>query len=117
MKDEHSYIKIERTSMGPIQTGDGKNLLLKNPKLGLVLALVCAGSMWFYVSRILVPYQARTPGPRTAAWKSVGLNPRWLGSRELLHHRNPYSREVDTRNSGGVLRARELDAKPPGRSH
>jgi glycosyl transferase family 87 len=89
--------------------------LLKNPKLGLVLALVCAGSMWFYVSRILVPYQrADSVAHERPRGNLSDLYPRWLGSRELLlHHRNPYSREVTREIQVGYY-GRELDASRPG---
>ena len=88
--------------------------MLKNPKLGLVLALVCAGSMWFYVSRILVPYQrADAVAHQRPRGNLSDLYPRWLGSRELLlHHRNPYSREVTREIQVGYY-GRELDASRP----
>ena len=88
--------------------------MLKNPKLGLVLALVCAGSMWFYVSRILVPYQrADAVAHERPRGNLSDLYPRWLGSRELLlHHRNPYSREVTREIQVGYY-GRELDASRP----
>jgi len=70
--------------------------LWKNPKFGLLLALVMAASMWFYVQRILVPYQI---ADATVHGRPRGilsdLYPRWVGARELLvNHRDPYSAEV-----------------------
>src|SRR5579862_9857352 len=70
--------------------------LLKNPRLGVLLALLLTGSMWFYVQKVLAPHQ------RTEAaihgWPRGNLSdlyPRWLGARELLlHHRDPYSAEI-----------------------
>jgi hypothetical protein len=65
-------------------------------KLVLLLSLLFAGSMWFYVRYILVAQQvadsARDDRPRGIL---SDLYPRWLGAREvLLHGRNPYSPEV-----------------------
>jgi len=67
-----------------------------NSKLGLFLALLFAGSMWFYVQHVLIPHQqadaARNGIPRG---NLSDLYPRWLGARELLlHDRDPYSAEV-----------------------
>jgi hypothetical protein len=89
--------------------------LLKHPKLGLALALVCAGSMWFYVSHILVPYQRADAAAHERPRGNLSdLYPRWLGSRELLlHHRNPYSREITREIQVGYY-GRELDASRPG---
>ncbi len=89
--------------------------MLKNPKLGLLLALVCAGGMWFYVSHILVPYQRADAAAHDRPRGNLSdLYPRWLGSRELLlHHRNPYSRDVTREIQVGYY-GRELDASRPG---
>jgi Glycosyltransferase family 87 len=88
--------------------------LLKNQKLGLVLALVCAGSMWFYVSHILVPYQrADAAAHQRPRGNLSDLYPRWLGSRELLlRHRNPYSRDITREIQVGYY-GRALDASRP----
>ncbi|MGH9502965.1 MAG: glycosyltransferase family 87 protein [Terriglobales bacterium] len=79
------------------------------------MALLFAGSMWFYVQRVLVPYQkadAATHGrPRG---NLSDLYPRWLGTRELLlHHRNPYSAEVTREIQIGYY-GRPLDPKRVG---
>jgi Glycosyltransferase family 87 len=89
--------------------------LLKNPKSGFALALVCAASMWFYVSRILVPYQRADAAAHERPRGNLSdLYPRWLGSRELLlHHRNPYSREITREIQVGYY-GRELDTSKPG---
>jgi hypothetical protein len=89
--------------------------LLRNPKLGLALALVCAASMWFYVSRILVPYQRADAAAHERPRGNLSdLYPRWLGARELLlHGRNPYSREITREIQMGYY-GRELDASRPG---
>ena len=59
----------------------------KNSKIVLFASLLFAGSMWFYVQRILVPFQnadAKIHGrPRG---NLSDLYPRWLGARELLLH-------------------------------
>jgi hypothetical protein len=70
--------------------------LLKDSRLGLILALLFAGSTWFYVQRVLVPYQKADAAAHGRPRGNLSdLYPRWLGARELLlHHRNPYSAEV-----------------------
>jgi len=81
----------------------------------LGLALVCAGSMWFYVSHILVPYQRADAAAHERPRGNLSdLYPRWLGSRELLlNHRNPYSPEI-TREIQVAYYGRALDASRPG---
>jgi hypothetical protein len=83
-------------------------------KLGLVAALLMAGSMWFYVQRVLIPYQqadaARHDRPRG---NLSDLYPRWLGARELLlHHRNPYRADVTQEIQAGYY-GRPLDPTRP----
>jgi hypothetical protein len=70
--------------------------LVKNPKTGVLLALLFAASMWFYIDRILVPYQAGDAVAHDVPRGNLSdLYPRWLGARELLlHGRDPYSPEV-----------------------
>jgi hypothetical protein len=70
--------------------------LLKDSRLGLLLALLFAGSMWFYVRQVLVPYQKADAAVHGRPRGNLSdLYPRWLGTRELLlHHRDPYSVEV-----------------------
>jgi len=70
--------------------------LLKEPRLGLLLALLFAASTWFYVQRVLVPYQKADAAVHGRPRGNLSdLYPRWLGARELLlHHRNPYSAQV-----------------------
>jgi hypothetical protein len=89
--------------------------LLKNQRLALLLALVCAGSMWFYVSHILVPFQRADAAAHDRPRGNLSdLYPRWLGSRELLlHHRDPYSREITREIQVGYY-GRELDASREG---
>lgn len=52
--------------------------------------------MWFYVQRVLIPYQKADAASQGRPRGNLSdLYPRWLGTRELLlHHRDPYSPEV-----------------------
>ncbi|HEV7550379.1 MAG TPA: glycosyltransferase family 87 protein [Candidatus Angelobacter sp.] len=70
--------------------------LSKNPKFGLLLALVSTASMWFYVQRVMIPQQIAAAAVHDSPRGNLSdLYPRWLGARELLlHHRDPYSPEV-----------------------
>jgi hypothetical protein len=70
--------------------------LRKDSRLGLLLALLFAGSMWSYVQEVLVPYQKADAAAHGRPRGNLSdLYPRWLGTRELLlHHRDPYSTEV-----------------------
>lgn len=70
--------------------------------------------MWFYVQRVLIPYQqgdaARHDRPRGTL---SDLYPRWLGARELLlRHRDPYGAEVTREIQAGYY-GRELDPNRP----
>ncbi|MGB6675146.1 MAG: glycosyltransferase family 87 protein [Terriglobales bacterium] len=62
----------------------------------MALALLLAGSMWFYVQHILIGHQQADAALHgTPRGNLSDLYPRWLGARELLlHHRDPYSPEV-----------------------
>jgi hypothetical protein len=77
--------------------------------------LLFAGSMWFYVQRVLVPYQIADAAAHGRPRGNLSdLYPRWLGSRELLlHHRNPYSPEV-TRDIQAGYYGRPLDPERVG---
>src|ERR1700676_5274675 len=70
--------------------------------------------MWFYVQRVLVPYQKADAAAHGRPRGNLSdLYPRWLGTRELLlHHRNPYSREVALEIQEGYY-GRRLDAARP----
>lgn len=83
-------------------------------KLGFLLALLAAGSMWIYVQLILIPHQR---ADEIAQQKPRGnlsdLYPRWLGARELLlHGRDPYSDEVTREIQIGYY-GRPLDPSRP----
>ena len=91
------------------------SILASNSKAGVVLALVCAASMWFYVERVLIPYQRADAVAHDRPRGNLSdLYPRWLGARELLlNHRNPYSPEVTREIQRGYY-GRELDPRRPG---
>jgi hypothetical protein len=86
-----------------------------NAKAGVLLAVVCAASMWFYVDRVLVPYQrADAAAHQRPRGNLSDLYPRWLGARELLlHRRNPYSGDITREIQAGYY-GRELDPQRPG---
>jgi Glycosyltransferase family 87 len=80
----------------------------------LGLALLFAGSMLFYVQRILIPYQQRDAELHNRPRGNLSdLYPRWLGARELLlHGRDPYSPEI-TREIQTGFYGRPLDPASP----
>ena len=87
--------------------------MLKDSRLGLLLALLSAASMWLYVQQVLVPYQKADAAAHGRPRGNLSdLYPRWLGTRELLlYHRDPYSPEVTREIQIGYY-GRPLD---PGR--
>lgn len=80
----------------------------------MLLSLLLAGSMWFYVKRVLVPYQIADARAHARPRGILSdLYPRWIGARELLlHHRDPYSTEV-TRDIQTGYYGRPLDPTRP----
>jgi glycosyl transferase family 87 len=84
--------------------------LLKDSRLGLLVALLFAGSMWFYVQEVLIPYQQTDAANHGRPRGNLSdLYPRWLGARELLlHHRDPYSPEITRQIQSGYY-GRALD--------
>ncbi len=87
----------------------------KRTQLGmLIFAAVAAASMWFYVVRILVPYQVADAAAHQRPRGNLSdLYPRWLGARELLlHHRNPYGDDVTREIQHGYY-GRALDPSLP----
>lgn len=79
------------------------------------MALLFAGSMWFYVQHVLIPHQ-QSESERYGVPRGnlSDLYPRWLGARELLlHGRDPYSAEVTREIQAGYY-GRPLD---PARPH
>jgi hypothetical protein len=92
-----------------------EELLAIDSKAGLLLAILCAASMWFYVDHVLVPYQRADAAVRQRPRGNLSdLYPRWLGARELLlHRRNPYNRDITREIQAGYY-GRELDPQRPG---
>lgn len=86
----------------------------KDSKLGLALSVFLAGSVWFYVQRVVIGHQQTEAALQGIPRGNLSdLYPRWLGTRELLlHHRNPYSPEV-TRDIQIGYYGRPLDANRP----
>ena len=86
----------------------------KNFHVELLVALLCAGSMWFYVQRVLIPYErADSAAHQRPRGNLSDLYPRWLGARELLlHHRNPYGDDITAEIQKGYY-GRELDPARP----
>jgi hypothetical protein len=84
--------------------------LRKNFQLEVWIALLCAGTMWFYVQCVLIPYEkADSAAHQRPRGNLSDLYPRWLGARELLlHHRNPYGSDITTEIQKGYY-GRELD--------
>jgi Glycosyltransferase family 87 len=89
--------------------------LRKNFQLELWVAVLCAGSMWFYVQRVLIPYEKADAAAHERPRGNLSdLYPRWLGARELLlHHRNPYGNDVTGEIQKGYY-GRELDPARAG---
>lgn len=77
-------------------------------------ALVAAASMWFFVDRVLVPYQIGDAASHGRPRGNLSdLYPRWLGARELLlHGRDPYSPEITREIQVGYY-GRVLDPSRP----
>jgi hypothetical protein len=80
----------------------------------LILALLATASMWFYVNNILRAHQIADAKTRQVPRGNLSdLYPRWCGARELLlHHRNPYSRDVTLEIQEGYY-GRRLDPARP----
>jgi Glycosyltransferase family 87 len=78
------------------------------------MALLCACSMWFYVQRVLIPYERADAAAHDRPRGNLSdLYPRWLGARELiLHRRNPYSNDITREIQTGYY-GRQLDPARP----
>ena len=91
------------------------NLLRNRASTGmLIVSVLAAASMWFYVDRILVAHQlADAAANQRPRGNLSDLYPRWLGARELLlHHRNPYSDDITREIQKGYY-GRALDPTRP----
>ena len=91
----------------------GFRYLVSFSKSGVLLALLLAGSMWFYVQQVLIAHQESYAAAHDIPRGNLSdLYPRWLGARELLlHRRNPYSSDITREIQIGYY-GRALD---PGR--
>jgi hypothetical protein len=89
--------------------------LLRNPKLGLFLALLFTASVWLDVQRVMIPQQIAAATAHDSPRGNLSdLYPRWLGARELLlHHRDPYSPELEREIQSGYY-GRPLDPARAG---
>jgi Glycosyltransferase family 87 len=87
---------------------------MKKSGLLLLIAVLAAASMWFYVDRVLVAYQVNDAAAHERPRGNLSdLYPRWLGARELLlHHRNPYGEDIKKEIQQGYY-GRALDASRP----
>ena len=85
----------------------------------LLLAILCAASMWIYANRVLIPYQISEAAAH--GWPRGNLSdlyPRWLGARELLlHGRDPYSPEITREAQAGFFGRPLAPDQPGGRNY
>lgn len=70
--------------------------MLRNPKLAFLAALLASACIWFYVQRVLIPYEKADALAHSRPRGILSdLYPRWMGARALLlQHEDPYSDEV-----------------------
>jgi Glycosyltransferase family 87 len=87
---------------------------VKQQWLAALLALLAAGTMWFYVMSISVRHQQIEGNRRGSPRGNLSdLYPRWLGARELLlRGRDPYSNEITSEIQRGYY-GREIDPSRP----
>src|SRR5437667_12243108 len=73
--------------------------LSRNSIFRLLIALLLAASMWWYVQNLLIPYQRADAAAHGRPRGNLSdLYPRWFGARELLlNHPHPYSPDVTHR--------------------
>ena len=99
----------------PVREAHFANLSKPFRSIGfVVLAAVVTASMWFYVNGILRAHQIADANVRQVPRGNLSdLYPRWWGTRELLlHHRNPYGRDVTLEIQEGYY-GRRLDPARP----
>jgi len=89
--------------------------LLRNPTVNVMLALLLACGMWFYVQRILIPHQIVDAAAHDHPRGNLSdLYPRWLGARELLlHGRDPYRPDITSEIQRGYY-GRAIDRSRAG---
>ncbi len=82
--------------------------------LGALIVLLCSASMWFYVQKVLIPYERNDAAAHQRPRGNLSdLYPRWLGARELLQHgRNPYDDDLTLAIQQGYY-GRVLDPSRP----
>jgi glycosyl transferase family 87 len=111
-----AYVVTWRWPRPPHDEGTSRlhPLLLGSSKTALLLSLLVAASMWFYVQRVLIPFQVADAAAHGQPRGLLSdLYPRWLGARELLlNHRDPYSPEVTREIQIGYY-GRALDPNRP----
>jgi hypothetical protein len=97
-----------------IARGTGSRYMSRKSQLGLVLAVLFAGAMWFYADHVFVAHQvAEAQASGRPRGNLSDLYPRWLGTRELLlRGRDPYSAEVTREIQTGYY-GRPLDPSRP----
>ena len=80
----------------------------------IAVAALCLAGMWLHVDRVLIAHQISDARQRGMPRGNLSdIYPRWLGARELLlHHRNPYSREITKQIQAGYY-GRVLDPSRP----
>lgn len=80
----------------------------------MLLAAISAASMWFYVQRVLIPYERADAALYGRPRGNLSdLYPRWLGARELLlHRRDPYSPQITREIQEGYY-GRAIDPSRP----
>ena len=81
----------------------------------LLLAILCAGGMWTYINRVMIPHQLSDAAAQGLPRGNLSdLYPHWIGARELLlHGRDPYSPEITREIQQGYY-GRPLDPARPG---
>jgi hypothetical protein len=80
------------------------------PLWAILAALLCAGGVWLFAQRVLIPYQMADAATHERPRGNLSdLYPRWIGAQELLlHGRDPYSIEVTREIQAGYY-GRTLD--------
>ena len=98
------------------QNGPSRTFIMhrRSPVFGVAFALALSTGMWLYFDRVLAPHQRVDAAVKhTPRGNLSDLYPRWLGSRELLlHHRDPYSKEIAREIQAGYY-GRSLDPSRP----
>ena len=88
----------------------------RSPVFGVAFALALSTAMWLYFDRVLAPHQRVDAAVKHSPRGNLSdLYPRWLGSRELLlHHRDPYSKEIAREIQAGMVWVNSYKVVHPG---